>query len=355
MRIDLIGPVPPPLGGVSVHLLRLAERLTALGQDVRRHGPQQRSLHFAYHASLARAIRGADVVHVHTHGMRDLVLLSFTGRIHHHMLWTAHGDVVRSQFDNLPTFGKSIVRNALQTLAAVVAVNGQVAQDLLDVGVGYSRIHVISPFIPPVESERNQPALPNVEMFCRRHYPVVCAAAFTLADDGSVPLYGIDLAVEAIAGLCRRFANAGLIVHIATLQHDDWLRLGQLKERCRKLGIEDNVLFLLDSVPFGPTLNRSQILLRPTATDGDAVTVREALHVGIPVVASDVVSRPEGTTLFRHRDVDDFTAKLVCVAENRQQHVPRPQPDATGPLLDLYRRIAHQRFDVRPRVTNGLK
>lgn len=339
MRIDLIGPIPPPLGGVSVHLMRLAHQLAMLGEEVVRHGPQQQPGHFAYHASLARAVRGADIIHLHTHGLRDLLLLSLTGRIHHNLLWTVHGDVVRGQFSSVPMFAKPVAKNAIRSLAAIVAVNNDVAQHLRDIGVDYDRIFVISPFIPPIELELNQPACPELEQFCHNHDPILSAAAFSLADYGQVALYGIDLAIEATAKLCQRFPTAGLVVHLAKLQGDDRMRLSQLHQQCRMMGVDRNVLFLLDSVPFGPTLRRSRVLLRPTASDGDAVTVREALHLGVAAIASDVVTRPEGTIVFRHRDVDDLTTKLIDLVQQPQCPSPRPQPDATGPLLQLYRTV----------------
>ena len=39
-------------------------------------------------------------------------------------------------------------------------------------------------------------------------------------------------------------------------------------------------------------LRLTDVLLKPTNTDGDAISVREALYLGVPVVASDVVERP---------------------------------------------------------------
>ena len=52
------------------------------------------------------------------------------------------------------------------------------------------------------------------------------------------------------------------------------------------------------------------MVVRSTFVDGDAITVREALAFGVPVVASDTAFRPEGVTLFRKGDVSDLVAKL---------------------------------------------
>jgi hypothetical protein len=65
---------------------------------------------------------------------------------------------------------------------------------------------------------------------------------------------------------------------------------------------------------------KSNIFVRPTNTDGDAVSLREALYFKIPSVVSDAVSRPEGSVLFRNRDVNDFTLKVRDALDNCEWH-----------------------------------
>ncbi|HZW78922.1 MAG TPA: hypothetical protein VFF50_00505, partial [Candidatus Deferrimicrobiaceae bacterium] len=45
------------------------------------------------------------------------------------------------------------------------------------------------------------------------------------------------------------------------------------------------------------TISRADLMLRTTLFDGDAVSVREALHLGTPVIASDNGMRPSGVRL----------------------------------------------------------
>ena len=48
--------------------------------------------------------------------------------------------------------------------------------------------------------------------------------------------------------------------------------------------------------------SKSDVFLRPTAFDGDSVSVRECLQLGIPVVASDAVARPSACRIFPLKD-----------------------------------------------------
>ena len=79
-----------------------------------------------------------------------------------------------------------------------------------------------------------------------------------------------------------------------------------IKER----NINENFLLLNEELSFVKLITYSDIVLRPTNTDGDALTVREAFYFDKPVIASDIVPRPAGTILFKSRDIIDFENKL---------------------------------------------
>jgi glycosyltransferase involved in cell wall biosynthesis len=58
---------------------------------------------------------------------------------------------------------------------------------------------------------------------------------------------------------------------------------------------------------------RSDVFVRPTFRDGDSISVREATSLGVPVVASNVGTRPQGTFLFEAGDVDGLVRQLEQV------------------------------------------
>jgi glycosyltransferase involved in cell wall biosynthesis len=53
---------------------------------------------------------------------------------------------------------------------------------------------------------------------------------------------------------------------------------------------------------------RSAVFIRPTFRDGDSISVREAVALGLPVVASNVGTRPESVLLFEAGDRDGLVA-----------------------------------------------
>ena len=55
-----------------------------------------------------------------------------------------------------------------------------------------------------------------------------------------------------------------------------------------------------------PLFKKINLFIRPTFTDGDAVSIREALSFNCSVIASDVVQRPKSTVTFKNRDFNDL-------------------------------------------------
>ena len=57
----------------------------------------------------------------------------------------------------------------------------------------------------------------------------------------------------------------------------------------------------------------SDLFIRPTSTDMEGISVKEALYVGTNVVASDVCIRPKECILFKKRDQEDLNNKVKSV------------------------------------------
>jgi hypothetical protein len=75
--------------------------------------------------------------------------------------------------------------------------------------------------------------------------------------------------------------------------------------------MQDYFLLLNQEISFVNLIAASDIVVRPTNTDGDALTIREGLFLGKTVIASDVVTRPEGTVLFTTRNNEDLKNKIT--------------------------------------------
>ena len=82
-------------------------------------------------------------------------------------------------------------------------------------------------------------------------------------------------------------------------------------------------------------MSRSDVFLRPTLSDGDSISVREAISLGVPVVASRIGARPAGATLFESGNVEDLLSKLdLALTLGRSAAAPLAGP--LPRLLEIY-------------------
>ena len=84
-------------------------------------------------------------------------------------------------------------------------------------------------------------------------------------------------------------------------------------------------ILLTGDLPHAITLAavaRSDLFLRTTQYDGDAISVREALWLGTPVIATDNGMRPAGVRLVPIGDVDALTSAMLEQLD--QPHGARP-------------------------------
>jgi hypothetical protein len=94
-------------------------------------------------------------------------------------------------------------------------------------------------------------------------------------------------------------------------------------------------------------IDSSDIVLRPTNTDGDALTIREGLYLNKSVLASDVVERPKGTLLFRNRDIADLESKLSDLVNELNQQSDKKnnnQEESISQLKEFYSTLFYSLF-----------
>ena len=92
-------------------------------------------------------------------------------------------------------------------------------------------------------------------------------------------------------------------------------------------------------------LKHCDLFVRPTSTDGDAVSIREALWLGVPTVASDAVARPAGVATFRSRDADDLARKIMQTISAKKE-VPVRSDCYGEQVLETCKGLLKRQYDV---------
>jgi glycosyltransferase involved in cell wall biosynthesis len=334
--LAILGSYPPPYGGVGVHTQRLGALL------------DQRGVRYVIYNGTSDSGDGVRVIPVARGRGKWLLKYMLTGRepavyltsdrlitwimVALMAVFRGKRTMVRLRNSMLPDWmARSRWRRfwagwALRRMDGVVCVSRLLAECTERLGIPRERIHYSPGFLPPsLDAGERAQVNPAAWSFIESHRPVIAANGKVDWYDGH-DLYALDHLVELAVRLKKDFPSIGIVVCFWHHQHADQAYLEDLMRRAAKLGVPDNVFFNTVSGVFVPVLAAADVFVRPTASDGDANSVREALFLGVPTVASDAVERPESALLFRTRDLDDFETKVRIAIAKGCSRGDRPPP-----------------------------
>ena len=354
LKITLIGTYPTPYGGVSVHIQRLQDLLLNIGFQCTVIDFSS-SFKNAENVVNARKIRiwryiqnnSCRIVHIHSSGINlkkimGFFLVSILCKIRKNkFIITFHSFRDGAKHFNL--LEKIMLRQLLlKFVSHCIVVNSLIKNKLLSLNVDSNRISVIPAFFPPTTKQHDIDEIPQeIWGFIDNHKPIISANAFRISFYNDQDLYGIDMCIDLCAKLQGTYPRIGFIFCLSEVGDYDYFN--KIRQKIAERGISDNFLFVVRSCQFYPILMKSNVFVRPTNTDGDAVSVREALYFKIPTVASDVVLRPEGVVLFKNRDVTDFTLKVKDLLDNYEWYKRRLEKveveDNFQQIMGVYKRL----------------
>jgi glycosyltransferase involved in cell wall biosynthesis len=218
----------------------------------------------------------------------------------------------------------ALVRFTCLHYTRIIGVNAPIRDALVSLEIPAERIDVMPAFLG---IERSQAALdPAVLSWMRARRPLLSTALFFR------PEYGFEVLVEAIGRLRESRTSIGCIVMGGSDDRTAAERL--LRER----GLEQNVLLLgdIDHEACLAVMAASDVFVRATLEDGDSISVREALSLGTPVVASRVGTRPVGAMLFEPGDATELAARIELALAGGNEGRPAAGASNIDRLLHIY-------------------
>jgi len=357
MKILLVGPCPPPRGGISVHvetarrLLRQAG-VPCLALDAKGHraagesrrSPTRDGLRLLI--AVRRLARRGWTLHLHTNGHNPkswllalacgLAATAAPGRV-----LTLHSGMVPHYLSRGPWWCHMLARLALGRFDHVVCVNDEIRATLVALGgTGDTALDTLPAYLP---APRAPVAVPDAtRRWLASHQPVIATTLFFR------PEYGFELLLEAVSRLAPRHPRLGCLVMGG--QEGE----AEARRPLRDHGANGRLLLAGDLTHdlCLELLSRSDLFVRPTLVDGDALSVREALSLGLPVVASDTGARPPGVSLFRPGDLDGLVAGIEAALEPAAQPPAPPGADfevagSLDRLLETYRVVGRREAPCR--------
>lgn len=287
MRIGLVGPLPPPAGGMANQTRQLAGLLQAEGIEVclartnepywppvvgRLRGVRGLFRLVPYLARLLRMAREADVAHVMANSgwawhlcAAPAIMICATRGVP--VVVNYRGGLAR---EFLAKSGSRV----LPTLkhASAVVVPSRFLQEV------FSQFGIRAEIIPNVV---------NLEIF--RPDPASREAGLHIAVARNLErIYGIDVAIQAIARLRQDFPE--LTVSIAGTGPER----ASLERLTAQLGLTDCIRFTgsLDAAGIASLYRRAHVMLNPSRADNTPNAIIEAAACGVPIVSTNVGGIP---------------------------------------------------------------
>lgn len=274
-KLLILGTYPPPIGGVTVYCKRLIEHLELT--DINFEFADFKRISFG---TLFKKITSSRVIHIHASNSNfRFIIIVISKLLFKRVLFTFHGNIGRySFFRNIIDYASIFLSNIVFTINE----NSYAKASRVNKNSVLS-----SAFIKPLNTELLRDELDlQLRSFTNNYKVIFCTNAFNVSFDKD------DREIYQIKNIIELFMNNpmfGLLFSDPTGNYKKYLS--------NKVEIPQNVFIIDEYHDFNEVLKKSNALIRFTTTDGDSISVKEALLLGKQVLASNVVSRPKEVIL----------------------------------------------------------
>lgn len=315
-RLSIIGALPESsfIGGVTIHVQRLMHSLDARGIkydfcDYKAFGVPMACLFILRH-------RGC----VHIHVTNPILLLIFVVCCKFSFsrcIFTLHAN-----YGRFTGFKKMCLTVALRLSDVPVLINEKTYEMYKKVN---KNAMLIPAFIPPMAEQPLPDEVKRTVAMCKKSKRLIVStnASKYAIDKNGKDIYGIDFLIDFFS--C----------------HSDYILLisdpkGAYSNQFPKT--TDNIVFISQPHSYYELLKNIDLFVRNTSTDGDALSVKEAMSLGVPALCSDCVDRPEGAILFKYSDQHSFKQAIDSIRTHTPtMHKNQPTNNVVEELVRLYR------------------
>lgn len=323
--ILLIGSMPPPIGGVTIHLDRFLSLYGKSNQykigvlDLKKRCIFTQDSQISDFYNIFKYFLFSKIIHIHISNEIVKICFALFSKIFlKKIIYTHHNSLVKNSF---------IFKLMYKICDKVILVNDkEIAKNM----TLESKTKVIPAFLPPYEFKILPIAIEKEIKLFEKVISTNCYL-YNLINDKHV--YGFDLIIEAFYSLAKEAKIENTLLILVDPSNTTFEFVNDLLKG-KNFGT-NKVLHIVDNIDFVSLVKKSNITIRATRTDGDSLSIRESLYFNIPIIASDVTVRPEGTIIFKSDDSIDLKKKIFSVLENKERfkykHINYGEK-----ILDLY-------------------
>ena len=318
--VCLVAPFPPPYGGMGVRFEQMAVCLEKEGVTIERIRLEAANSRLSRIRSFLRPAfqvlkQKNQIIHLVTGSIPNFIALTpifLAAKISCKKIILSNGGGFWEEEAASRSIRHIIVSLVLKLPDIIICCNKGLARATVNLGVKSEKIAIISNALPDEKGARAKFSLPDD--FTQIHQN---ADKVLLYVGGLKSWYGLIETLEMTKQLQRKGINCVLVALVKKGGDRDFHSC--VMQKVRDLSLL-NSFYLYTSVPWAVSaIAQSDLFIRATnVIEGDSRSVREALSVGTPVIASNIGHRPEGVTLFKAGDSSSMT-KAALSALNKHR------------------------------------
>lgn len=339
MKKEIWGFYPPPIGGISIYCKRLIDKLHAKDEKIvmRNFAASESACGYVLDVKnkllefLKLLFLPKRLIHAQFTNFYLLMLLYLCGW-RHCIVLTLHN----RRLILLNGWKRKIVNRLLRRVKYVIYNDPTYTPLLRDkFDIDEQKIVILPTYISPGKDELKG-LHSDITTFIAKHELTISANAHRVIHNVYGDLYGIDQLISLMDRLVHeKCMDVGLVFCISEIFDHEYYR--QCLDRINGLGLEENFLFVIQSPVNGfEVWAATDLFLRPTMTDMEGVSVKEALQFGTPVVASDVCTRPKETVLYETGNADDLFRKVYPLLMQKPRVKYTPEVCVEEEILHIY-------------------
>jgi glycogen synthase len=341
LKIAIVGPYPPFIGGTSTFLSHLIPALENQGVCTRvfntQKGDPERGalervgrLWLFSKLAIKAAFSGCDIIHCHSVNWANLLghgLVMIVGRTFRKpTVLTLHAGNI---LEKLRTGrSRTLARLILRFPQIVTTVTPELCVAVTELGI--KNAYFIPNNLLYVNEKDFAPIPTDINQFISSHRPLIASVG------AMERVHGIEVLVKALPILLSSYPDIGVIIiayKSVNIQYQS-----EINKLIIDLNLNKSVVLPKQLPSVVSVVKTADLLVRATFSDGDSIAVREALALGIPVVASDVGFRPQGVARFPPGDHIQLAAKIMDVLRSPKK-IQRTYLDSDLETIGEYLRV----------------
>ncbi|HUH18942.1 hypothetical protein [Albibacterium sp.] len=311
----IIGKIPPPIGGVTIHVQRLLDTLKNKGFEYK-----FMRLELSNLSKIILTLFKYKFFHLHASNVYIQFLFSLISKLSgKNSIITYHCDLSR-----YAGFKNRLLLLSVRLSKYPIVLN----ENSFKIALNHNKnSQQISSFIPPInEKPITEEIINKINKLRSRYSKVFATNAYGIKyDKNNTEIYGILDLIEVF----NNTADFSLIISDPS---------GDYYEYCieNKISVNQNILILNFPHSFCEVLKLSDASIRNTSTDGDSLSIKESLYYNKLTFATNVVSRNQSVITYKRGDYS------ILFKNIEPPLIDKSKLDGSVELIKLYNKIINE-------------